>query len=469
MAMLAVSSVDDMAVATATQMLFRSLGSVMGVSVSSLVLQNFLPVYLDKYVSGPDRASVIEDARKSVELISTFAPRYREQVIDAYARSLHYTFAQGAITCDVELNSLEPNAAIPEQHDDASNESVAESLFVPVTKTAQLIVIISSFLIIVITIGLNQTYGVFLEYYLNPTPGDEDFLPPSQGQSEALLAFIGTIGQGLTWGGSIFVNPLMARCRDLRRITLAGAVLLGMGYTLAGSARSVWQLLLTQGVLYGMGSSMLYFPVLSVAPEYFTNHRGSAMGIILSGAGVGGLLYAPVTRVLLSRLGIRWTLRTLGLSSFAIALPIALSVRPSRSTVRRPTLVNVSLAKKPTFILQALAAMAQAAGNLVPLTFLPDFSTRLGYTAAFGAALLAINNGINSVSRILMGFIADVVVALWLGAAADDGKTLWIIFVVAYGIFAGEMSRKVSQPSGKKAFCDSLISGLAAGLLEQCS
>lgn len=79
MAMLAVSSVDDMAVATATQMLFRSLGSVMGVSVSSLVLQNFLPIYLDKYVSGPDRTSVIDDARKSVELISTFAPRYREQ------------------------------------------------------------------------------------------------------------------------------------------------------------------------------------------------------------------------------------------------------------------------------------------------------------------------------------------------------------------------------------------------------
>lgn len=79
MAMLAVSSVEDMAVATSTQMLFRSLGGVMGVSVSSLVLQNTLAAYLDKYVSGPDRTSVIMTGRKSVDLIATLAPRYREQ------------------------------------------------------------------------------------------------------------------------------------------------------------------------------------------------------------------------------------------------------------------------------------------------------------------------------------------------------------------------------------------------------
>lgn len=79
MAMLAVSSVEDMAVATSTQMLFRSLGSVMGVSVSSLVLQNTLASYLVKYVSGPDRDSIIDTARKSVNLVGTLPPRYREQ------------------------------------------------------------------------------------------------------------------------------------------------------------------------------------------------------------------------------------------------------------------------------------------------------------------------------------------------------------------------------------------------------
>src|SRR5207249_4491623 len=175
---------------------------------------------------------------------------------------------------------------------------------------------------------------------------------------------------------------------------------------------------------------------------------------ILSAAGLGGLCYAPVTRVLLTKIGIRWSLRAIGISSFAIAIPIALTTPPSRSLSKRPTLVNLSIAKKPAFILQAIAAMRQAGGNLVPLTFLPDFSTRLGYTAAFGAALLAINNGINTASRIIMGFIADAVgrqntlavsvlgsavtvVAFWLASATENDMGLWIVFVVTYGVFAG--------------------------------
>ena len=108
----------------------------------------------------------------------------------------------------------------------------------------------------------------------------------------------------------------------------------------------------------------------------------TAMGFILSGAGVGGLLYAPAARALLANLGAAWTLRIFGLVNFAICIPIVLATPPSRSLSKRPTLVDIKLAKRPAFILQALAAMAQASGNLVPITFLPEFSTRLGYTAA---------------------------------------------------------------------------------------
>lgn len=144
----------------------------------------------------------------------------------------------------------------------------------------------------------------------------------------------------------------------------------------------MWQLLLTQGLIYGVGASLLYFPVLAVAPEYFDAHRGSAMGFILSAAGVGGLVYAPAARVMLEKMGAAWSLRILGLANLVIAIPVVLGTPQSRSLVKRPTLVDVKLAKRLTFILQALAAMSQAAGNLVPLTFLPEFSTRLGYTAA---------------------------------------------------------------------------------------
>jgi predicted MFS family arabinose efflux permease len=78
-AILAVTHAQDMAVATSTLILFRSLGTVMGVAVSSLVSQNALVYYLEKIVVGEERDAVIKEARRSVEAIVNLTPFYREQ------------------------------------------------------------------------------------------------------------------------------------------------------------------------------------------------------------------------------------------------------------------------------------------------------------------------------------------------------------------------------------------------------
>jgi len=97
MAVLAVSEQAEQAVVTSTLILWRSLGMVMGVASSSLVLQNALLYYLNMYVVGPDREKVIEEVRTSVQAIHKLAPVYREQVIQAYASSLRATFIMAAI------------------------------------------------------------------------------------------------------------------------------------------------------------------------------------------------------------------------------------------------------------------------------------------------------------------------------------------------------------------------------------
>ena len=58
MAVLAVSEQAEQAVVTSTLILWRSLGMVMGVAASSLVMQNSLLIYLNRLVIGPDRDSV---------------------------------------------------------------------------------------------------------------------------------------------------------------------------------------------------------------------------------------------------------------------------------------------------------------------------------------------------------------------------------------------------------------------------
>jgi hypothetical protein len=116
----------------------------------------------------------------------------------------------------------------------------AQSALLPVSRSRQLSILLCSFFDVFITIGLNQSYGVFLTYYLDEANNSRDpFLPPDQVRSKALTAFVGTLAAGLTWGGSIFVNPIMARTKDPRKITFAGAILIGLGYVLASFCNKV--------------------------------------------------------------------------------------------------------------------------------------------------------------------------------------------------------------------------------------
>lgn len=58
MAVLAVSEQSEQAVVTSTLILWRSLGMVMGVAASSLVMQNALLIYLNQKVIGPEKETV---------------------------------------------------------------------------------------------------------------------------------------------------------------------------------------------------------------------------------------------------------------------------------------------------------------------------------------------------------------------------------------------------------------------------
>ncbi|KAF2829176.1 MFS general substrate transporter [Ophiobolus disseminans] len=105
LAVLATSSQEDQAVMTSTLILWRSLGIVMGVSVSSLILQNALTAYLEQLVTGHKRNEIIERVRKSVRSIIDLDAKHQSQVIDAYSRSLRIVFIS-AIAMFVIVNIL---------------------------------------------------------------------------------------------------------------------------------------------------------------------------------------------------------------------------------------------------------------------------------------------------------------------------------------------------------------------------
>ncbi|TFK90066.1 monocarboxylate transporter [Polyporus arcularius HHB13444] len=298
-------------------------------------------------------------------------------------------------------------------------------------------------------IGINSIYGLFQEFYTSP----ETNVKGAEGQ-DALVSLVGTIGSGLTWSGSIFVNPMISRVDNVKLISLSGAFIMSVGIFLASFCTQLWQLYLTQGILYGIGSSMYYFPLMSLTPAYFDRNRGAAMGIVLAGSGVGGLVLSPVFHILLTRLGIRWALRVLGIWNFVLGIPIS-SVLTKKHGVAAGatgrTRVSMALVKRGTFILQSFGAFLQAAGNTVPVYFLTTYSVSvLSYSSTTGSLFLAVNTAVNSVARIAMGVLADrvgrqntMVLSVILSAVSvlalwyDSDRGRFIAFIVLYGVLAG--------------------------------
>jgi hypothetical protein len=92
MSILATSSQAEQAVVTSTLMLWRSLGNVLGVAFSSLILQNALLYYLHTFVQGDEKEEIIARVRASVEAIADLEQPYREQVVLSYEASIKLVF-----------------------------------------------------------------------------------------------------------------------------------------------------------------------------------------------------------------------------------------------------------------------------------------------------------------------------------------------------------------------------------------
>lgn len=77
--------------------LFRATGSVLGIAVSTSILQQSLKDNLSKYFSGKHGAKVIQRIRENVDYIRDLQGNEKAAAIQAYASSMHTVFIAIAI------------------------------------------------------------------------------------------------------------------------------------------------------------------------------------------------------------------------------------------------------------------------------------------------------------------------------------------------------------------------------------
>ncbi|KAL8857883.1 MAG: hypothetical protein Q9178_005502 [Gyalolechia marmorata] len=83
----------DQAVATACSYLFRSLGSIVGLSLSATVVQQSLRNELqDRLSSGQDAEEIVQKVRQSLDFIRTLSPEVRQVVRQCYSHATRNGF-----------------------------------------------------------------------------------------------------------------------------------------------------------------------------------------------------------------------------------------------------------------------------------------------------------------------------------------------------------------------------------------
>ncbi|XP_056012158.1 monocarboxylate transporter 14-like isoform X2 [Ostrea edulis] len=157
------------------------------------------------------------------------------------------------------------------------------------------LVCLGSFVINFILDGTMFSFGVMLmsllEYF------DE---------SKAKTSWIGSVLLGLSMILGPFVGWLLDRF-SIRQVTLCGALVAACGFISSTFAPNVEILILTYGVIGGIGFCMMFIPSIIVVGLYFCRKRALVTGIAMSGSGVGTFVYAYLCETLLSEFNWRGT------------------------------------------------------------------------------------------------------------------------------------------------------------------
>ena len=74
---------------------------------------------------------------------------------------------------------------------------------------------------------------------------------------------------------------ILQRWPNLRRVScVVGVFMVSISLIISSFANNVWELILTQGALYAIGGSFLYYPMLLFLDEWFVRRKGIAGGIM---------------------------------------------------------------------------------------------------------------------------------------------------------------------------------------------
>lgn len=298
--------------------------------------------------------------------------------------------------------------------------------------------------------GFTFAFGSFQTYY------EITYLPH---ETASVISWIGTISTFLLVLGGVISGPFF----DLgyyRTMLFMGAAIETLSVFLMSLCDEYYQLLLTQGLLMGLGNGLLYVPGLALVGRSFKKHRSIAMAITTCGAPAGGVMYTLIFQQLIGHMSFGWTVRIMGfvmLGSYLISFPLLLFRADNVGNLAQPgtkrKLFDPGAFKDLPFCWYTFSNFFLFLGYMIPFVFIASFGQQaLGLDRSSALYSIVIAQASSIVGRLIAGQAAAKVGVMtpWIICACTSGilsiawaavhdEAGYYVYAALYGCFSGAL------------------------------
>ena len=248
--------------------------------------------------------------------------------------------------------------------------------------------------------GLLNSFGTFQAYYGRNT---------LHNHSASDISWIGSIQLFLLFIGGLVFGP-MFDAKGSKILFIPGTLILALSLMIVSLSHKYYQFILAQGILFGVGNAMLFYPTISAISHWFNKRRALALGIVVAGSSLGGMAWPLIIDRLLHAVGFGWALRIVGFLSLVLLAPACFMVvprLPPRKGSAIPKEEMNAVFKDVTFWLLVVGMLFVMWGMFIPFYYVPLYAEEYGLDPTFANDLITILNAGSLVGRLASGALAD--------------------------------------------------------------
>jgi len=207
-----------------------------------------------------------------------------------------------------------------------------------------------------------------------------------------------------------------------KKVILVGSLMYGLSLFLSGFATSITYLILTYGVIGGLGVGMAYGSVISTCVKFFPDKRGFVGGLTTAINGLGSVILAPIIAAVVKSSDVTFTFKAVGITFVVLSVSSVFFIescpngflpagfKPSINVAKNSFKDTAwhEMLKTPIFYVMILLLLCGSFTGMMVISQASSVAQNMiGMTAAAASIAVSFLALFNAAGRVAAGFLSD--------------------------------------------------------------